>query len=437
LVKLRFRIEVLVTMIAAAEVACSVLTDLGPRKSLADSGASNGANDGGTPRPLRALRIAVGPTQACAIVAADPTGSLDSGDVRCWGSNRGGELGSDPLRVFMSPTPLPVAGFPSAASALTLAKDYACAVTEDQFLLGWGKVPLDPVVHQKVGAASYQPSEMDLFGGAIGSVISASVTTAGGCYTMIDQSLWCWGTLAQASIQNGRFTPSPGMVINADAFESVVAGRAHACGIARSGGTRLVECWGANDHEQAGVLNEPPDHPGPGRVTDPKHIGLASTASVVRVAAGGDTSCALFADGLVYCWGANDLEQLGIVDPRDRSAPTRIDLPAKATDIAVGDKHACARLETTNVWCWGDNSLAQLGNGPLSDVPSAPVMVQQLLGATPEGLGNARTIAAGGATTCAILDGDPRVWCWGANNFGQAGQSPIGPFASYATAVGW
>jgi hypothetical protein len=93
-VKLPFRSALLVTMVAATEVACSVLTDLGPKKEVPDGGlsggiASSGANDGGVPSPLQALQVAVGPKQACAIVAAGtfaaggPTAAASSEVIQC------------------------------------------------------------------------------------------------------------------------------------------------------------------------------------------------------------------------------------------------------------------------------------------------------------------------------------------------------------------
>src|SRR5690606_10113437 len=74
--------------------------------------------------------------------------------------------------------------------------------------------------------------------------------------------------------------------------------------------------------------------------------------------------CVLTADHDVYCLGGDPTFQLGAPD-RDRFA--RVTLPADATDVAVGWSHACAVLTTGKVWCWGANNLGQLGHlGPAS-----------------------------------------------------------------------
>jgi Regulator of chromosome condensation (RCC1) repeat len=485
-------------MVCAAAIvswamACALVADLGPRRTLAtdDSGTGNegrtgddgatanevatgdeaaSANEGATGddaptadqqidapeeadasdgggASLQATVVAVGPTQACAIVDLGPR-SLQHNTVRCWGSNGAGELGSDPSSVPFSSTPLPVPGI--EASQLTLAAGYACAVISvnnsvNNYLYAWGNVP-DLRVRREPGSLAYQPAPMDLYpspmdpsGTPLAAVTTASVGADGGCCIQMNPypTLVSWGAFEQAASDAGTIVLDGGAVAVNDSFESVVVGRAHACGIAtRHNGLRDVECWGANDRGQVGV-------PFAARVSNSTPVGLAPLGFIQQVAAGGDDSCALInapggPNGVVYCWGANDRGQLGdqVDGGRDLFGPTRVNVPSGVIEIAVGDSHACA-LRDGAVWCWGDNSADQLGTGVAgASFRATPMMAQTLHAAGPVPFGLAGQIATGGKTTCAIASGDPHVWCWGANDFGQAGQ-PLASVVPYATLVAW
>jgi alpha-tubulin suppressor-like RCC1 family protein len=221
-----------------------------------------------------------------------------------------------------------------------------------------------------------------------------------------------------------------GGVLVGDAFESISVGTAHACGIvgASSGAARDVECWGANLNGQAGL-------PSSSLVSRPNRLGLGAKGPLKNVASGGDVSCALFANGSLYCWGANERGQLGQGGAGPHSfLPLLVPLPTQAIDVSVGDLHVCALLSDRSVWCWGDDSVAQLGAGPggpaLSGTPT------QVLRALGHPLKAVHDIAAGGKTTCVTLLGESEVSCWGANEQGQSGQPPASP-VSYATPVAW
>lgn len=441
--RIRLLVAVCATLSGACVVACELAADLGPRKTLATPEGPQGGeaiNDAGGPLAdaggdapgiatadapddvetgpvyVQASVIAVGPTHACAVV------SLGPGDqqVRCWGSNSSGELGaaqrpwSPPVRVHI----------PVGVQQLALAPGYSFAVTDDMpsYLYGWGAVPNDPVVTREPFSSPFEPSLMDYSGTPILGVVSVSIGPNGGCFNQVNQPAQCWGPYTYGSAGDAGMGADAGSIIY-DPFDSVAVGRAHACGVALHNGVDDVECWGANDHGQAG------GPVGMTRVTDPTPLGLATgSRQVAKVAVGKDTSCALLDDGSVYCWGANDRGQVGTLDAgRDLYTPTHVVLPLTPTgkemvmDLAVGDSHACALLSIFNVWCWGDATVAQLGNNSLP-TPQRPgaVHMSQAMKLSAQG------IAAGGRTTCAI-DQKHQVRCWGANEFGQAG--PIAPDA--------
>jgi cysteine-rich repeat protein len=146
-------------------------------------------------------------------------------------------------------------------------------------------------------------------------------------------------------------------------------------------------------------------------------------SKVIAMAAGSTHTCALLREGLVRCWGANDFGQLGLGTSADLSAQKPyqngvVALGAPAAAIAAGRAHTCALMQDASVRCWGQNDFGQLGLGhtqPIGD--DEPPSAQHA--AVPLGA-PVKAIAAGGNTTCAILQ-TGALRCWGQNDFGQLG----------------
>jgi alpha-tubulin suppressor-like RCC1 family protein len=433
----------LVIVLGVTMGGCSLVANLGDPRQLESSDdagdgspfpAEGGDDGGGT--ALLATAIAVGASHACAVVSAGP-GSLQNGTIRCWGSNDAQQLGI-PTPPSYSSTPVPVvgAGGPateySGAETLTIAAYYSCATTGDNYLVCWGTVPEGSGVTREQSTAADEPSAMDYDLSPLGNVVSASMGPTGGCVTLnIDGSLVCWGGDLAPSQPDGGVVVLDGGVIVGDAFASVSVGTSHACGIAAtsSSASSDVECWGDNQHGQTGLAFS-------ALVSHPNHLGLGTKGPLKSAAAGGDTACALFVDGSVYCWGRNDYGQLGQGAPGpDSYVPLPVPLPATAIAISVADFHVCAILDDRSVACWGDDSSGQLGQGPngldgatLSGVPVA------VLQANGHPLRSVLSIAAGGRTTCAMLLGG-EVSCWGANDQGQSAQPNVNGPVPYATRV--
>ena len=78
--------------------------------------------------------------------------------------------------------------------------------------------------------------------------------------------------------------------------------------------------------------------------------------------------------------------------------------------IAAGAEHACALRADGTVWCWGRNQYGQAGNDTVDR--AAPAAVAGVSGAVALGVGT--------NTSCAIKS-DGTAWCWGRNNSGQLG----------------
>jgi alpha-tubulin suppressor-like RCC1 family protein len=90
-----------------------------------------------------------------------------------------------------------------------------------------------------------------------------------------------------------------------------------------------------------------------------------------------------------------------------------------ASALAAGGDTSCAVVDG-RVQCWGSNDSGQLGMSSTGALWSAtPVAVP--------GLASASSVAVGGHHACAILAGTGEVACWGANANGQLGDGTTTP----------
>ncbi|MFN7003900.1 MAG: RCC1 domain-containing protein [Roseinatronobacter sp.] len=87
-------------------------------------------------------------------------------------------------------------------------------------------------------------------------------------------------------------------------------------------------------------------------------LGLSGAAQgqsvpIVQATAGNVHTCALDADGDVWCWGANRDGQLGDGTFTDRLTPTKVPGLQNVLQIAAGSWHTCAIRANNRVSCWG------------------------------------------------------------------------------------
>ena len=186
------------------------------------------------------------------------------------------------------------------------------------------------------------------------------------------------------------------------AADVTTGSRWHTCA-RKSDGTAW--CWGLNDHGQIGTGDLLPQ-------LLPIQVASLGT-SVAQIAAGGWHSCALKTDGTLWCWGRNDLGQLGDGTPTERLLPVQVaQLGNEVAEVRAGYQHTCARKIDGTVWCWGWNIYGALGDGT-NDGSVLPGQVSSL--------GNGvQSISAGAFHNCAIKT-DQTVWCWGYGGNGQIG----------------
>lgn len=120
---------------------------------------------------------------------------------------------------------------------------------------------------------------------------------------------------------------------------------------------------------------------------------------VVDVAAGWTHTCAVLADGSVWCWGARDGHRMG--GTGDVDVPVRLPGIEEAVAVSAGRRHTCVRTVLNEIYCWGANGYGQVGVAPLSPEVFPPVVVAE-----------GRQVVTGRNHTCVRAE-PTEIHCWG------------------------
>jgi hypothetical protein len=182
------------------------------------------------------------------------------------------------------------------------------------------------------------------------------------CATDVTSTLYCWGRNQEGQVGDGSITDvsRPRAVLNLPA--SVVSfslGRFHSCAVAAG----ALYCWGAFSTTSSTVNY---GQAGATGSVVPVMIQGIFAAAVITVTCGKLHTCALDSAGDVWCFGRNHLGQLGIGSTVSTSNPTRIqNLPHPVASLATGMKgdSSCVITMQQQRWCWGENNFGQAGDG--------------------------------------------------------------------------
>ena len=262
------------------------------------------------------------------------------------------------------------------------------------------------------------PSERDAGvtqDGSTPSLLAVEVATgrAHSCARTRRDEVYCWGL--NESLQVGAITGAVEQLapVQVQGLAGAVALSAggngqpkdgHSCAVVAGG---AVRCWGDNLVGQLGT-----GAAGAARAEPQLVVGVGGARGIDS---GRQHSCAITTSSEVFCWGANEVGQLGTT-PAANGVPTPVRVPGLGSlmQIAVGDAHSCASRGSGTVECWGDNGSGQLGNSDAENPSEMPVSVQGLRGVA--------SIALGGEFSCA-LEMTGGVVCWGSNRNGVLGDS--------------
>lgn len=125
--------------------------------------------------------------------------------------------------------------------------------------------------------------------------------------------------------------------------------------------------------------------------------------------------------------GAVEIVGLGKATITLSSGGIHLDFPVTGSlrfrALAVGDDFACGITERDRIWCWGANDFGQLGTGSAGEPTHVPVRVRLDPSLVPV------AITAGSHHACALLD-DGRAHCWGDDRSGELGAETEAAFSA-------
>ncbi len=256
-------------------------------------GITNQGNDTATSDVLTDIvQVAAGGQHTCALNS--------DGEVYCWGDPTDGRLGYGTVSATGE-------GILGTLAAATSSTDAPVQVVDGE-------------------------DEMDNLNG-ITQIVAGDAHT---CALSRSGRVYCWGEYASGQLGLGSLpsagdgvldssTDVPRQVLSTSGSGSLsgiaqlAAGADHTCALSNS---RRVYCWGENTNGQLGTLVE--GQSGSTNTTSDRPLAVVDVTgdggqgvngtlgSVVGIAAGGNTTCALQSTGRVVCWGSNANNALGL-----------------------------------------------------------------------------------------------------------------------------
>ena len=356
-----------------------------------------------------------------------------AGPAVAWGLGSSGQMGNGGLTNNLVPGAIITNGVMAGKTIVAVAGgvSHSYALTSDGMVYAWGDDSMGQLGNNGTSASDV-PVMVYTNGVLAGKKIVAIASGQSHALALsADGMLFTWGWNNNLQLGNGStvaYTNVP-VAVNMTgvlAGETVVAlGTGNMHNLAATSDGKLF-AWG---YGQSGQL-------GNGGMTNcgvPVAVnmsGALSGKSVIAASGGWLHSVALTADGLVYAWGAGGSAQLGDGALTNSSVPVAVatnGVLAGQTIVAIGsgEFHCLAVSATGSVYSWGPSPDGELGNGTniQSTVPVAVSSNGALAG---------KTVVAvcGSYNSSTALTADGEVFTWGANGYGQLGNTAY-PINSY------
>ena len=318
-----------------------------------------------------ALAVSLGYQHTCAI--------LDNGDLKCWGRDTQGAVGDGmPLSSLGSPTSVDL-GTGRTAVAVSAGYLHTCAILDTGDLKCWGsdnngQLGDGGTVSSNAYTSAPSSTAIDLGTGRTAVAVSAGWEHT--CAVLDNGDMKCWGDDSKGQLGDGGTdtdTSAPSSTaIDLGTGRTAVAldvGNTHTCAILDNG---EAKCWGSDFSGQLGDGGTTHNAYTYTAAPSSTAIDLGTGRTAVALSAGGKSTCAILDNGEAKCWGEHDRGLLGLGSSSasgsaDAPAPlsTAIDFGTGRTAVAIvaGGEHACALLNDGNLSCWGNDNNGRLGNG--------------------------------------------------------------------------
>jgi len=311
----------------------------------------------------------------------------------CWGANDYGQLGVGDRVDRQQPIRVPI---PTPTARLTAGDARVCTVDTLSALRCWGDNVAWALADSTV---TFRATPTVLSAGPVRVAAAGSRFT---CSTDLAGLASCWGGDRYGELGDGGEARDARVlsqrVASTVAFDTLVAGRMHACGLTANG---EAWCWGGEGLTGDGSRE---------KRTVPTRV--AGGHRFRSLTAGLSVTCGVADDDAAWCWGLANDGQLGFGElVENKFIPVAVTGGHRFRQLAAGHHRVCGLDLTGLAWCWGTNFNGALGDtGRVSS--ASPVAVR--------GTRRYVAIASGDSHAC-TLDAAGQVWCWGQNSTGDGG----------------
>lgn len=272
------------------------------------------------------------------------------GEIFCWGDNYLGCLGNGTYEKEVSPKKLDMV----LSSKIEVATGFSCAISKGNDLFCWGN---NSTVFLELATTTNQDFLLPTKIKISKKINMVNIALATISVKDLEGSFFTWGQNQDGMAAVGSmdsFVFEPTQIQLNKKIEKITYGSLHVCFLFEDGS---VSCAGSNKEGQ--VRNDDqPSYPSP--------IPIEGLPPVVDVNSAGSTSCALTADGDVFCWGQDPFDSSGT----SKKELNKVEGLPKAAQISSAFKTSCILSVDNEVYCWGDAWGGAL-NGPqtLDDTP--------------------------------------------------------------------
>ncbi|MFY9487655.1 MAG: hypothetical protein WAP35_03020 [Solirubrobacterales bacterium] len=219
--------------------------------------------------------------------------------VKCQGQNSSGQLGN--ATNADSSTPVVVAGFGNPAVQVVSGNNHSCALLTNGNVRCWGANNQGQL---GTAVAATPTSNVSI---SVPDMANDITQIASGydhsCAIRTNDNVVCWGANSYGQLGDGSVTPTKGTETTESLggrAKEIATGQAHTCALLVNG---TVRCWGANSYGQLG------NGTAVGSTRPVSVVGLP--AAVDSITTGAYHTCAVLVDKTLRCWGRNDKGQLG------------------------------------------------------------------------------------------------------------------------------
>mmetsp|Transcript_19398 Transcript_19398/g.29046 ORF Transcript_19398/g.29046 Transcript_19398/m.29046 type:complete len:503 (-) Transcript_19398:80-1588(-) len=319
-----------------------------------------------------ATQIAAGDTHSCAID--------DKNNLKCWGKHFYGKPdsnGDDSYYHRSSPSLIDLNDSQAYATQIAVGREHSCVIDNSNFIRCWGSNKYGQLGDGKRNDLSFSP--WDTIDG-IDAATQISLGRDHSCAIDILNNLKCWGGNFFGQLGDGtrthRSTPTSISLGDYTTYATRIAlGGDHSCAIDNHNN---LKCWGNGYYgyySPSGIYFD--------YIFTPTTIPLYQNKNenAAQIALGREHSCAITLDSSdTNCWGSNLYGQLGDGGFSDKinfpkSKIVLGDISLYITQISLGGEHSCTIDAVNQIRCWGDNAAGQLGDGSYQNKNSPTIVI--------------------------------------------------------------